>query len=373
MSFARWRTTPLDAGLAVAFAVAGLVQIAIAPISTPGVLGVVYVLGSALPLAYRRTHPIPAAAVTSLFWLIPLEGFPVFGFVAVVLLFYAVGLYGHPTAAVVTVTAVAASAAVIGTLLGPEQPVAAIGAVLAVVAPVVAGRLVGYQQQQTRRLDTLTRELRAERERAERSAVEAERARIARELHDVVGHEVTLIAIQAEAAAAALTLSPDKAAAPVEAIRTTAHRTLDEMRAVLDVLSPADEAPVIDGDHIGDLASRARAAGVPNTLSVNGTPATQPSVTLAVARIVRECLTNAGRHAAGEHVDIEVDWHPDEVTVCAVNRRRSDDDRMDSVRPGRGIAGVRHRAELLGGTCDVDDADGRFAVRVVIPVGEPAR
>ena len=87
----------------------------------------------------------------------------------------------------------------------------------------------------------LTEELRDERDRAEEAAVGAERARIAQELHDVVGHEVTLIAIQAEAAAAALRLAPERAAEPIETIRSTAHRILAEMREVVNVLAATGE------------------------------------------------------------------------------------------------------------------------------------
>src|SRR6478609_9552366 len=158
---ARLGTTPLDAGLAVAFAVAGLVQVVAVPIADRG-LGELFVLGTTLPLAWRRTRPVEAALV-----------------------------------AVATVWAAAAS--VVGTLLGPEASVAAVGGVLVVVAPVLAGRLVRHLRRQNAELTSLTEQLREERSRAEEAAVGAERARIAQELHDVVGHEVTLIAIQAEA------------------------------------------------------------------------------------------------------------------------------------------------------------------------------
>jgi signal transduction histidine kinase len=211
----------------------------------------------------------------------------------------------------------------------------------------------------------LSRELQEERRRAEEAAVGGERARIAQELHDVLGHELTLIAIQAEAAGVALHVDPDRVAAPVETIRTTAHRALAEMREVVGVLAatpgPDQSQPTED---LVVLTDRARDAGVPNTLSVTGTPEPAHSaVSLAVHRIVRECLTNAGRHAPGEPVTVAVDWADHEVAVAAVNAA----DPGARVAPGRGLTGIRHRAELLGGTYRAGAVGSRFEVRVVIP------
>jgi signal transduction histidine kinase len=368
-SLHRLRTTRLDAVLAVVFTLLGLAQVAFLPIAGPAV-GVVYVVGSTLPLAWRRTFPVESALVSSAFWLIPLQGYPVMGFVAVVLQFFALGSRGEPRLAVALTTVWASAVSVVGTLLGPEEPVAVVGGVLVVVAPVLAGRLVRHLDGQNQALARLTEELRAERDKAEEAAVGAERARIARELHDVVGHEVTLIAIQAEAAAAALRMAPERAVEPVEAIRSTAHRTLAEIREVLDVLAPLAEAERAGAEGLLDLTDRARRVGIANSLAVTGTPPPdQAPASLAVQRIVRECLTNAGRHTPGEPVALNVDWTPHEVVVRSSNAARS----SGPPRPGRGLSGMRHRAELLGGTFDAECVDGRFVVQAAIPLhsGEP--
>jgi signal transduction histidine kinase len=352
----------LDAALTAAFLVVGLAQAVAFPMAD-GVIGELFVLGSTLPLAWRRTRPLEAAAVASAFWLVPVDAFPVLGFVVIILQFFAVGTHGEPTAGVAGVTAWASGIAVVGTMLGPEDPIAAIGGVLVVVAPVLAGRLVRHLRHQNAELTRLATELREERARAEEAAVGAERARIAQELHDVVGHEVTLIAIQAEAATAALSSSPERAAEPVEAIRSTAHRTLAEIRSVLDVLAPHDDHSEEDLD---ELAERARAAGIPHTLTVTGTPPPpEAPASLAVRRIVRECLTNAGRHAPGSAVALCVEWTPDAVVVEATNPAPL----SDSPAPGRGLTGIRHRAELLGGTYAASVADGSFTLWVRIPTG----
>src|SRR5262249_12877557 len=159
--------------------------------------------------------------------------------------------------------------------------------------PVLAGRVVRHLRRQNHELTRLTTELREERLRAEEAAVGAERARIAQELHDVVGHEVTLIAIQAEAATAALTVSPERAADPGEATRPPAHRTLAEIRSVLAALAPVVEEGSLGArlETTATISARAQTAGIPNTLTQTGTPLPDEApASLAVRRIVRECL-----------------------------------------------------------------------------------
>lgn len=352
-----------DAVLAAVIIMIGLVQVTVWPIAD-SVVGQFYVLATTAPLAWRRTRPVASALVSTLLWWVPTDGYPVFGFVVVVLQFFALGSWGRPRRVVGAVTVWAVVATVAGTLLGPEAPVAAIGAAIAVTGPVLAGQLVAHLRAQNAELDRLTTRLREERRRAEETAVELERARIAQELHDVVGHEVTLIAVQAEAAAAALRVAPERATEPVEAIRITAHRTLAEMRGVLDVLAGADGVGGATED-LAEVARRAGKAGIANTLTVAGAPAEhQEQARLAVNRIVRECLTNAGRHAPGRPLAIDVEWEPRQVCVVAANAT----DAASAPTAGRGLTGIRHRAELLGGDFAAGVHDGRFTVRVVLPL-----
>ncbi|TIC87704.1 hypothetical protein E8D34_08490 [Nocardioides sp. GY 10113] len=360
----RLHTTPLDAGLAGGLVLAGLAQAAAVPFAAPGVAAL-YVVGTTLPLAWRRTWPVEAALLSSVFWLLPLDGFPVLGFVAVLLQFFALGSRGEPVLAVAGVTAFACGATVVGTFLGPEAPVAVIGGVLAVLAPVLAGRLVRHLHRQNEALTALAGELREERARVEEAAIGAERARVAQELHDVLGHELTLIAIHAEAAGAALREQPERAGEPVEAIRATAHRALAEMRQVVDALGVDGAAGAGAAEDVESLAARARSAGIDCTLTVTGTPESAPSPTaMAVQRIVRECLTNAGRHAPGHPVEVRVEWGEAAVVVHSANRATPTG---GTAAPGRGLTGIRHRAELLGGTFSAGMADGSFVLRVALP------
>ena len=104
------------------------------------------------------------------------------------------------------------------------------------------------------------------------------------------------------------------------------------------------------------------------TLTQTGTPlAVEAPASFAVRRIVRECLTNAGRHSPGEAVSVTVTWDPDAVCIEATNPTNP----STPPTPGRGLTGMRHRAELLGGTFAASTDDGAFTVRVRIPTGSP--
>src|SRR3954451_10940605 len=276
-----WARPPrADVLLAAGFLGASLVQVALVPIASP-VASVLVALGSPVPLAWRRVQPAAAALVGTTAWLVPTpEGYLLLGYVVAVLLFYSLGAHDPVRWRVATVTAVAVAVSVVVTLLGPDVWQAAIGAALAVAAPAVAGGLVAEHRAQNARLRALTEQLVRERAAAERAAAAEERTRIARELHDVIGHEITVIALQADAAAAALARAPERAAVPVDRIRAAAARTLTEMRRVVGLLRDPDED---DGElrpqpglgEIGELVEEARTAGTPGDLRL-GPPAAAP-------------------------------------------------------------------------------------------------
>ena len=301
------RPPQADVVLAAVFLGLSLGQVVIAPLTTPA-LSVLIAVGSTVPLAWRRVYPVAAALVMTSVWLIPTTGFLFLGYVIAAVMFFSVGAYSRRTWVVVAVSMVSATVGVVMTLLGPEPEPAAIGAVLVVVGPVVAGRLVARQRRQTALLEELTGRLVQERATAERAAVAEERARIARELHDVIGHEVTVIALQADAAAAALAKAPERAAAPVAAIRRSATEALAEMRRVVGMLRAAEEEdlhPQPGLDDLADLVEQSRAAGAQVDLTLRPpVRATHASVELAAYRLVQEALTNARRHAPGALLEV---------------------------------------------------------------------
>lgn len=217
---------------------------------------------------------------------------------------------------------------------------------------------------------------RRQREAAHLAVVE-ERVRIARDVHDVVAHSLSVIAVQADAAQAALDSAPDRAAAPVRAIRDTARGALTEIRTMLDVLrTDDDDLPGRDSPGIAAIAGlvdAARAAGTAASLDVRLTDApVPPAVDLAAYRIVQESLTNARRHAPGAAVAISLEQKPDRLTVRAVNGP-SRGAPAPAGGSGYGIAGMRERAAALGGRAAATATDdGGFEVTAVLPL-TPAR
>lgn len=174
-----------DAVVATALATISVAQILLFPIA-PRAVGVAIALLSTVPIAFRRPHPLAATLVGLIPWAVPTDGYLVVGYVAVILLFYMLAVEVDDLRVVAAATAFALALSVV-TLIQVEEGIAEyLSSFLAVVAPVGVGRLV-----------------RRERDRAHKMAVAEERARIARELHDVVAHGVSVIAVQADAAEAA--------------------------------------------------------------------------------------------------------------------------------------------------------------------------
>ena len=365
-----------DVVLAAVFLAASLTQVVIAPIAAPAA-SVLIAVGSTVPLAWRRVFPVAVALTTTAVWLIPTSGgFLLLGYVIAVIVFFSLGAHTEQLERVLVVCAIATAVGVVVTLLGPEPAPAAIGAALVVAAPAAAGRLVAHQRRQTALLQDLTGRLVQERATAERAAVAEERARIARERHDVIGHEVTVIALQADAAAAALAKAPERAAAPVEAIRRSAAEALAEMRRVVGMLRAAEEEDLRPQPGLTDVpslvaASRAAGAEVGLTLRPPDRP-THASVELAAYRVVQEALTNARRHSPGAPVEVRVLGDDAEVLVEVVNTGAPAIPEPRAARDGFGLVGMRERVRLLGGRLDAGPTDGGgFALTARLPLELP--
>ncbi len=245
---------------------------------------------------------------------------------------------------------------------------------VAVVAPVVTGRIVADHRRRTAQLAELAARLEQEQAQVGALAVAQERARIARDLHDVVGHDVTVIALQADAASAALGTDPERAREPVEAIRKTAGHTLNEMRRVVGSLRLPDGEgdtlrPVPGAGDVIRLVDDARSLGDQVQLQVEGAPMLEPaSVGLAVFRIVQECLTNARRHSRGAPVTVRLAWG-DKAVDLRVEQPYSGTAPTRS--GGLGLVGMTERARLLDGWLRAEpDGFGRFVVSARIPYAQ---
>lgn len=352
-----------DVVLTGVFLAASVVQVLwVQPLTGNPLVDVPLTICWVLPLMWRRAHPVAAAAAWGASIWVPVEAYLFVGYVVAILLFYSLGRWARRLAAGGLVCAFAIATGSVGTLLGPEEPVPGLmGIWLVVLAPYGFGLLMRAQEREAEA------RLRAEREAARMRAVEEERARIVRELHDVVGHEVTLMSIQSEAAAQALARAPERAAEPISAVRETAHRANRELRAILDLPGDGGLAVAADGRGLAELVDRAAQLGIPATLTVTGEPwQDAPRHWLAVNRIVQECLTNAGKHAPGETVAVRLNWTADAVRLEVANAAPA----APVPGSGLGLPGMAERARLLGGTLETSYDAGRFTVTACLPAPE---
>jgi signal transduction histidine kinase len=257
----------------------------------------------------------------------------------------------------------------------PQEPASWVWAVVAVTLAAVLGGNLGARRRVQSALEEEQR--RSAQEQAARVRLE-ERSRVARDLHDVVAHNMSVIAIQAEAAPLR---APDDAAAlatELAGIRRTALETLTEMRRILGVLRTTDEdtttAPTPDIGQLDALIARVRATGAKVELTTHGAPRpVAAGVGVSVYRIVQESLSNALRHAPGAPVSVVLTYDdPGSGLVVRVENDRSTarpDDTGDAAGAAHGLLGMRERASLLGGTLTAGPTSaGGYAVVAHLPL-----
>jgi signal transduction histidine kinase len=209
-------------------------------------------------------------------------------------------------------------------------------------------------------LEALTRLLADEQEARAREAVSVERLRIARELHDVIAHNVSVMSVQAAAADRVLEGDQPVARGALESIQMTARSTIDEMRRMLGVLRAIDDngqlAALPGLADLDTLAEQARAAGLPVDVRLEGTPAALPAgLELSAYRIIQEGLTNAIKHAGHSRAAVTVRYVPDALKLEVV-----DDGSGDGLGggTGHGLVGIRERVGLFGGELEMGPRHG---------------
>jgi signal transduction histidine kinase len=209
-----------------------------------------------------------------------------------------------------------------------------------------------------------------------RRAVDAERLRIARELHDVVAHTMATINVQAGVAAHVIDRQPDEAAQALSVIKQASKEGLRELRGILNVLRQADEgderAPAPRLMQLDALVENATRAGLPTSVTVHGQArALTPAVDLTAYRIVQESLTNALRYAGPTTARVTLSYTDEELRVEVLDGGRGQADRTPQ-GAGHGIAGMRERAEAVGGTLIAGPGpDGGFRVQARLPLSSP--
>lgn len=292
---------------------------------------------------------------------------------------YSLGAYGSTRALVVGLT-VAVAAETTATALDPNALNTAsarwswafwlcVQVVIAVFGVFVAAR----RRERRARADATEAQRRAET--AAERAVAAERARIARELHDVVTHNLNVVVLHAGAADAVVDTDPDRVRRSLAAIESSGRGALTEMRRLLGVLRDLDDgdsAPLVPQprlDRLPELVAEARAAGVDAALTVQADQPVDDGVHLAAYRIVQEALSNVIKHAPGTrvHVDVRQDAHQMRIEVHNTEPATIGAGRTSS--PGHGLIGMRERVAVFGGRLVAGPGhDGGFRVVATIPV-----
>ena len=210
-----------------------------------------------------------------------------------------------------------------------------------------------------------------EREEQARLAVAEERARIARELHDIVGHSVSVMTVQAAGVRSLLRPEQEREREALMVIEQTGREALAEMRRLVGVLRRPEEAPALAPqpslEHVDKLVSQAREAGLPVELRVEGEPVQLPAgVDLTAYRLVQEGLTNAIKHARAQHAEVLVRYRDGNVELTV-----SDDGAGDGQgeKGGNGLVGMRERVSVYGGRLDAGPRpEGGFRLHATLPV-----
>ncbi|MET8153146.1 sensor histidine kinase [Actinoplanes sp. NPDC049668] len=356
-----------DALLACALAGIGLIGTAPAGRnqgidSVPG-WAYVLVVAAALAMVARRSAPVAALTVCAAAVGVYLLGGQPFGPILLSLLVavYSVGAH-RPLRQAAAAAALAFAAVIVGGLIGGGLSLDSVAPPLAWVAgPLAVGVTVrvGREQRVQNRRDEARR------------LADAERLRVAQEVHDVVGHGLAAINMQAEIALHLLAKQPGQAEAALTAISRTSRESLDELRAALGAVRRGDDlddrSPAPGLARLPELVDRTRSVGVPVTVELAGRLESLPAaVDLAAYRIVQESLTNVLRHAGTASASVSVARTDEDVTVSISDTGRGG---PAAVTPGHGLAGMRERVAALGGSLTAGPRpEGGFAVLATLPV-----
>jgi signal transduction histidine kinase len=357
----------------------------------------VLVTAQCVPLAWRRRWPLAVLIVAGIPRILydqlsfAYAPFPLANTIA----FYTAMVYCRPAVRRVVIVLVVIGSIESQVSPGHTQPYDAVVSALTTLGAWGAAVVVRNRQANVEEAESRAERAEAERDDDVARAAAAERTRIARELHDVVAHHVSLMAVQAEAASSLLPARPDDAARSVEVIADTARQALTELRRLLGVLrGPADHletAPSMSLADLGPVLDQVRGTGLAVELTVQGTPGPlAPGVDLTAYRIIQEALTNTLRHANAARAAVGLCYEPGFVTVSVTDTRSGAGTGPGVKEPGNGavnavaggpvkgsalvrsdgfgLAGIAERVASCGGSLAVGPTDaGGFAVTARLP------
>jgi signal transduction histidine kinase len=332
------------------------------------------VIAVVLPLLFRRRWPAIVLVVVSV-GVLGTQGDAVFVDVAAVAI--AAFTVGDLVESRATSAGIAIATA-IGLGIGFTRESGDVGMSMAIPFAVIMPTWIVGSVVRSRRIEAVAAEAArqraiADREAALRTTIAEQRRTIARELHDVVAHSVSVMLIQAGAARSVLQTSPEDAETALLAVESTGRDAMTELRRLLDVLADRDEAagiaPQSGVAQLGTLVTRVREAGLPVELEVAGTPrALPPGMDVTVYRIVQEALTNALRYAGRARTVVRVAFAPSALDVEVVDDGPGQAAAPSGDTPQRGLIGMRERAAVFGGRVDAGPLpEHGYAVRACLP------
>jgi signal transduction histidine kinase len=330
-------------------------------------VSVLVALSFAATLAARRSAPLLAlVSGVGVIVVSNLDG-PPLADTATFLLGFAVAVYSAGRHADALVGGLVVAAALPLAVIEPGEafrPADAAFIAIFVAGPWVVGRVIRQRHEREHALEL-------ERDASAREAVAAERARIARELHDIVGHAISVIVLQARGGRRRLVDDPQDTSRALDAIEHAGEQALGEMRRLLGLLRSADEelglAPRPGLARMDELAAQLTATGLPVAVMVEGEPfELPPGIDVSAYRIVQEALTNALKHAGPAHAQVTVRYRPDELELEVCDDGPGTGNGGGS---GHGLAGLRERVAVYGGELESGGLpEGGYALRARLPV-----
>jgi signal transduction histidine kinase len=346
-------------------------------------LGYALALLHTLALAARRRFPgaVLAISVASGLAVAAIGVPPVVLGVAILVAVYSVAAYGDRWVSLAGLAAAELGSAAVQLTSGRFQAPTVVTNGLVLGAAWLLGHFVGVRRAYTARLEQ-TAELERTRAELARRAVAEERLRLARELHDVVAHSISVIAVQSGVGAHVASTQPEEAAKALAAIQATSRAALTELRRLLGVLRQEGEpqgslAPVPGLADLDSLLAEVAKAGLGVRLRVEGTPSQLPAgVDLSAYRIVQEALTNVRKHAGPARAQVTIGYHDQDVTVEVTDDGRgvvapTGDGRA---RVGHGLIGMHERVQVFGGDLEAGPRPGGgFRVAARLPLAADRR
>jgi signal transduction histidine kinase len=338
-----------------------LLELLLSDVSSPAGASAVAVAATTLPLAWRSTFPVATVAVTTGGLAVAvLLGFPagdlIVPYLAPLVAIYSVGVHSSRREMVVA-AAVALGAFAVVVAASPAEQAAEFAYIAAgIIAALAVGLAVRQMGFETDTLAARAAELARSSDEATRAAIVAERARIARELHDVIGHSISVMGVQAGAVRRVLPPELEREREALLGVERVGRDAVTEMRRLLGFLRPAegfdrDSAPTPTLERLDDLVAEMRRAGLAVDLVVEGELGDlSAGRALTAFRILQEALTNALKHAPGAQVQAVLRRSPEELVIDV-----RDDGTNGAAAPspgGYGLVGMRERLALYGGTLE---------------------